>query len=138
MIYFKKILLYCFLALGSLFLCSCITSTQEDKKIKDLDFTILDEQLLSKELKEIIEEKKAAPFQLTFHDQDFIYICIGYGEQETGGYSIAVNDLYLTENSIYVDTNLLGPSKDNLESPTPSYPYIIIKTNWIEKPVIFK
>ena len=47
------------------------------------------------------EERKAENFKLTYSDKQYLYICIGYGEQETGGYSIAVNELYLTDNAIY-------------------------------------
>ena len=39
---------------------------------------------------------------------------MGYGTQETGGYSIAVNALYETANAIYVDTNLIGPAPEDI------------------------
>ena len=29
----------------------------------------------------MIEEKKASPFKITFQDQGFLYIGVGYGEQ---------------------------------------------------------
>ena len=38
------------------------------------------------------------------------------GEQPSSGYSIAVEDLYLTENAVYVDTELLGPDGTELAS----------------------
>lgn len=63
--------------------------------------------------------------------------------QETGGYSITVNDLYLTGNSIYVDTNLIGPGPENREvyrvqeKDSASYPYVILKIEYMDKSVVF-
>lgn len=134
----KKLCAFCLAFLFCLSFCSCSMGKDEKGKVKDLEFTVISEDRLSEELKKIMDEKKSAPFNLTFHDEEFLYICIGYGEQETGGYSIAVNELYLTEASVCVNTNLLGPSAENKENPTPSYPYIVIKTAFIDKPVVFE
>lgn len=83
--------------------------------------------------------KKTEAFKLTYSDKEYLYICIGYGEKETGGYSIAVNELYLTDNAVYVETELLGPGPENkTNNPTPSYPYIVIKTEYLEQTVIFE
>lgn len=134
----KKICVFCM----SLILCfpfaACSASGGEKEKLKDLEFTVISEDRLSDELKTIMDEKKVSPFNLTFHDEDFLYICIGYGEQKTGGYSIAVNELYLTKDSVFVDTNLLGPSAENKNNLTPTYPYIVLKTEFIDKPVVFE
>ena len=67
-----------------------------------------------------------------------LYICVGYGEQATGGYSITVKELYLTDNAIYVDTNLKGPSPEELQNPVKSYPYIVLKTENMDKTVVFE
>ena len=88
-------------------------------------------------MKTIIDEKKAAPFQITYSDTENLYICEGYGEQKTGGYSIVVNELYLTDNRICVNTGLLGPDEKQKSSQNPSYPYIVLKTELLDKPVIF-
>ena len=85
-------------------------------------------------------EKKENAFKVTYQDNGFLYICIGYGEQVSGGYSITVNALYLTENAIYADTTLLGPDPADAASAkknAPSYPYIVIKTEFVDKPVVF-
>lgn len=134
----KKICIFCLLSVLCCGFCSCSLGSGDKGKVKDLEFTIVSEDRLSEELKKIMDEKKSAPFNLTFHDKEFLYICIGYGEQETGGYSIAVNELYLTKDSVCVDTTLLGPSAENKDNPTPSYPYIVIKTAYVDKPVIFE
>lgn len=119
-------------------LCGCSLSSSERTKLRDLDFTILSEEKVPEELKTIVEERKAEPFKLTYSDNQFLYICIGYGEQATGGYSITVNELYLTDNAIYTSTSLLGPDAGEKSNRAPSYPYIVIKTEFLEETVIFE
>ena len=103
-----------------------------------MEFTVLSEEVLPDELKGLITERKKDAFSFTYTDESYLYLCVGYGEQPTGGYSIAVNELYLTENAICVDTCLLGPSPDEKNSDTPSYPYIVIKTEYMDKTVEFQ
>ena len=98
-------------------------------RIKNLEFTVLSEDAIPEEMQKVIQEKHPNPFKITYSDNGFLYIGIGYGEQPAGGFGITVNDLYLTENAIYFDTTLLGPSPDS-ETPasdTASYPYLVIK-----------
>ncbi len=120
-------------------LTGCAKEKDPMEKIKDLEFTVLAEENIPGELKAVIEEKKGNAFKVTYQDNGFLYICIGYGEQVSGGYSIVVNALYLTENAIYADTTLLGPdpSDTGVKKNSPSYPYIVIKTEFLDKPVVF-
>ena len=39
-------------------------------------------------------EKKEASFKMTYADSGYLYLCVGYGKQDSGGYSITVDDLY--------------------------------------------
>ena len=39
-------------------------------KLRDLEFTVLSEEKIPEELKTIIDEKKAAPFQITYSDTE--------------------------------------------------------------------
>lgn len=119
-------------------ICGCTVMNEEKIKLRDLDFTVLSEEMIPEQLLPIIEEKKVAPFQITYTDNANLYICIGYGEQETGGYSIAVNELYLTDSNIVIDTSLLGPEPSEKENPEPSYPYIVVKTEYLEQTVTFE
>ena len=95
--------------LGALLLTGCGLLSKENVKLRDLDFTVLSEEKIPEELKTVIAEKGTEPFQLTYSDNQNLYISIGYGEQKTGGYSIAVDALYLTDDAIHVSTSLLGP-----------------------------
>lgn len=94
--------------LGALLLTGCGLLSKENVKLRDLDFTVLSEEKIPEELKTVIAEKGTEPFQLTYSDNQNLYISIGYGEQKTGGYSIAVDALYLTDNAIHVSTSLLS------------------------------
>lgn len=116
-------------------LTGCQMLSMERVKLRDLEFVILSEEVLSEELKAIINERKAEPFKLTYADADALYICIGYGSQKGGGYSITVDELYLTETAIYVETTLLGPDSQSNRDVT-TYPYIVIRTEALDENVV--
>lgn len=134
----KRIILCVLAAAAIAMLSGCTFLSEERIKLRDLDFTVLSEEKIPEELMTIIEEKKKEPFQITYTDKEYLYICTGYGEQVTGGYSIAVNELYLTDTAVYVSTSLLGPESADKSNKTPSYPYIVIKTEYIDQTVIFE
>ena len=119
-------------------LTGCSVEKENQDKVRDLEFTVVGEADLPEELKNLVMEKKAAPFKLTYSNDQGLYIVVGYGEQATGGYSISVNELYLTENSILIDTELKGPEKGEDVGAEKSYPYIVAKTEYLENPVIFQ
>lgn len=119
-----------------LLLGGCDLFQTDQIKLRDLEFTVMGEDLIPQELMKMLEERKEEPFRLTFTDQQDLYICIGYGKQETGGYSIAVDEMYLTEDAIMVKTTLLGPDAAQKSRQTPSYPYIVLKTEYLEETVI--
>ncbi len=119
-------------------LTGCSVEKENQDKVRDLEFTVVGEADLPEELKNLVMEKKAAPFKLTYSNDQGLYIVVGYGEQATGGYSISVNELYLTENSIVIDTELKGPEKGEDVGAEKSYPYIAAKTEYLENPVIFQ
>lgn len=120
------------------FLTACSVEKDDLEKVRDLEFTVAGETDLPEELKSVIGEKKTVPFKLTYTDDRNLYIVVGYGEQETGGFSISVKELYLTENAIVADTELLGPQTAEQVGTEKSYPYIVIKTEYLEQPVIFQ
>ncbi len=119
-------------------LTGCKTEDTEIKKIKDLEFTVVEDADLPGELKEIIDEKKEEPFKLSYSNKDYLYIVVGYGKQNSGGYSIAVDELYLTENAIYIDTNLIGPTQDDMVSQGVTYPYVVVKAEFRDERVVFE
>ena len=120
-------------------LTGCGMSGERNIKLRDLDFTVLSEEKIPEELKTVIAEEGSEPFRLTYSDNQNLYISIGYGEQKTGGYSIAVDELYLTDDAVHVSTSLLGPDITGQKSGAgkPTTPYIVIKTELLDKTVIY-
>ena len=119
-------------------LSGCNVKKDDEEKVRDLEFTVVGEADVPQQLQAIVAEKRTQPFKMTFTDDQNLYIVVGYGPQQTGGYSIQVEELYLTENAIVLDTELLGPEKGEASAPETSYPVIIIRTELLENPVIFK
>jgi hypothetical protein len=136
--YYKKFALLTYVLLLCFALSACKSNKGDTDKIKDLEFTVVEDADLPEKLAKIIEEKKVNPFKLTYSNEDYLYIVQGYVGQKSGGYSISVNDLYLTENAIHVKTNLIGPSKDEPVTQNITYPYIVIKTEYLDKLVVFE
>ncbi len=116
----------------------CKAQNTSPKKVRDLDFTVVEEKDVPQELKNAMDEKAQKPYKLTYTDDQFLYIAVGYGEQRTGGYSITVDNLYLTKNAVYIGTNLIGPGKDEMVSQAVTYPYIVVKTEALDVSVVFE
>lgn len=132
-----------FLAVCSLLtVCSllsgCSVREGNDTKVSDLEYTIVEEADLPEELRGMIEEKKAADFKISHETGGELYIVRGYGERDTGGYSIGIQSFYLTANAIIFDTELVGPRKGETVVKSPSYPYIVIKLPSREETIIFE
>ena len=130
--------IFVLLAIITFLMSGCSILTSKSTKLRDLDFTVVSEELITPELKQLLDERMAAPFKITYHDNEFLYICVGYGEQPTGGYSIAVNELYLTDDAIHISTSLLGPDSNDATNSALSYPMIVVKTEYLDKTVVFE
>lgn len=119
-------------------MAGCSAEKLRTEKLRDIEFTVVDEENIPEELEEMIEEREEKPFKLTYADNGALYIAVGYGEQPTSGYSIEVTELYETENAIYIHTNLLGPAKDEKIVERKTYPYLVVKLEFIDKNVVFE
>lgn len=119
-------------------LCTaCKGKDNYGEKVRDLDFTVVENAEVPEELMEILEQQKKDAFRLTYGTEDYLYICVGYGAMETGGYSISVDELYLTDKVIYLDTNLIGPKKGETVTDSGTTPFIVIKTEYYDNTVVF-
>ncbi len=116
----------------------CSAKKLSTEKLQDIDFTVVDDEDIPEELEEMIEEKENEPFKLTYADDGELYIAVGYGEQQTSGYSIEVKELYESKNAIYIHTNLIGPANDERVVERKTYPYIVVKLEFIDKNVVFQ
>ncbi len=119
-------------------LCACSAKELATEKMRDIDFTVIKEEDIPEELKTMIKEKETTPLKLTYADQGALYIAEGYGEQPTSGYSIEVKECFETKNAIYLHTNLIGPTNEEKIVEKATYPYIVIKMEFIDKNVVFQ
>jgi hypothetical protein len=132
----KKLIKTAVLAACTIFLCACSGKDLIENKISDLEFSVIGADEQPQALKDIILQKGDDTFQLSYTIGDELYIAVGYGLQESTGYSITVNALYETKNNIVIDTSLLGPGSVENVTDTTSTPYIVIKTHNIEDKII--
>ena len=92
------------LVLGCIGFTGCDKEKRAEDKLEDLAFTVVGERDVPQSLSELIGKKKEKEFKLTYADGQDMYIVIGAGPQEGGGFSISVKELYLTENSVVIRT----------------------------------
>ena len=102
-----------------------------------LEYTIAERSEIPEEAMKLIEEKKAAEFQLAYQRQKDLFLIKGYGMQMSGGYSIQVRELSASSNAVFFETKLIGPSEEE-QNGEPSYPYIVVKTEYRDVPVQFQ
>ncbi|MCR5792839.1 MAG: protease complex subunit PrcB family protein [Lachnospiraceae bacterium] len=113
----------------------CSAGKIQNEKIGDIDFTVVKEEDYPDEVKALIEKQKYEPFQSVFLDGAYMYVLVGYGEQNTTGYSIRIEGVYETPTSIVVDTNLLGPQPDAELTGENTFPLIVLKMKPSDKEV---
>ena len=102
------------------------------------EYTVMKEEDLPEKVKELIAQNQETEFQMTYQDAGYLYLLKGYGKQETGGYSIQIEDLSLWENAIHLQTVLIGPRDGEELKEEPSYPCLVVKMKYREEPVIFE
>ena len=123
----NKIKILLVLTLAIVVTSACGYEKIKKTKVKDMDYTVVAENEMPKEVKEIIEKRK---------DKEYTYIIIGYGRQQYEGYSIKVKEMYESDNAIYIKTQFNGP-KEYTNEENVTYPVIVVKTEYSDKSVIF-
>lgn len=127
----RLLLSFAMLAL-TLSVAACGKGKEEYEKTGTADYTVVEEADVPKELMEIIKEKKGGEFKLTYLAEDALYVARGYGEQPSGGYSIAVEDLYLSGTDLCLRTTLIGPAADEKVTTAVTYPFLVLKLQPME------
>ena len=102
-----------------------------------LEYTVVAAENLPEELADLIENQKVNECRLTYEADGYLYIVRGYGKQETGGYSITVDECSILDDTIYVNTTLIGPAQKKNVKKSESYPFIVLKIEQIDKKVSF-
>ena len=90
-------------------------------------FSVEEERTIPAALRQAIKENEAREIRMTFEDGNDLYLIRGYGEQKTGGYSIAVDACTEDEEKLYLTTRLIGPEDAEKQPKDASYPYIVVR-----------
>ncbi len=134
----RRILTRLFVAGLMLFvLTGCGSEEKGTGAKKDLDYTVVPTADCPADFLSEINKKKINPFQMTYDDGVYCYLAVGYGEQETNGFSIKVVGLYEKGDHICLETSLIGPGEDQVVSRKPSTPYLVLKTARTDRKVDF-
>lgn len=134
----SRLLILCAACMAAVLLTGCISRSGQQEKLRDLEFIVLEQADVPRELGQMIEEEKAEPFRMTYTDQGKLFIAEGYGAQLTTGYSVQVTELYETEDEIRIHTNLLGPEKGEEIKEITTFPCLVVQLEASDKNVIFE
>ncbi len=129
------ILLLCMMLLLA---TGCKVEKKDTNTAKDIDYTVVAKKDIPEELKNIIDSKKEKEFRITFSTNEYLYIVMGYGMKATSGYSISLDKLYETDNTINIKSSLIGPSDKDSVKKVVTYPYIVVKIEYRDKPTVFE
>ncbi len=136
----KRLGILAFLLLLTVVVTVGCASSDESAKAdrREIDYTVAELGKLPEELSRVIEENKKKEIRMTYIDGEDMYLVRGYGEQKTGGYSIAVAECTEDETTIFLDTRLLGPPEEEGLSRDPSYPCLVVKIEARDKEVMIQ
>ena len=90
-------------------------------------FSVEEERTIPAALRQAIKENETREIRMTLEDGNDLYLIRGYGEQKTGGYSIAVDACTEDEEKLYLTTRLIGPEDAEKQPKDASYPYIVVR-----------
>ena len=136
----RKRKLVCFFGILSFvfLLPACAVKKLNTEKLREIEFTVVDTEDLPEKLQAEIETKKKEPMMMAYSDDGWTYLVRGYGTQDKTGYSVSVTGCYEEEQSLCVETELLGPKRDEEIKNKKTYPYVVIKIEYVDKPVVFQ
>lgn len=137
MTYAKELLIVIMMFLVSL-LCACSVVAKHREKVREIDYTVVAREELPELLQSQIDAQKESDMQMSYNDGEFMYIVRGYGKQEKAGYSISVEDLYMSEDCIVFDTLLLGPKGEDDGEKKETMPYVVVKLEALDLPVVYE
>lgn len=134
----KKRGLFLLIVLGCTVLLQGCNLFEEEEKLRDVDYTVVCPEDVPQELGDEITNVKGQEFQLSYDDGEYLYIARGYGSRNTSGYNISVKDMYITEHTLVLDTEITGPREGEDVVDKKTTPYIVVKTEPMEKQIVFR
>ena len=130
-------LLLFFIVLGGGIFAGCGKKEEAYIKLREPEYTVVEEADVPTELLDTIKEKKEKAFKLTYLSEEGLYLVRGYGSQPSGGYSISVDELFCAKEGLCIKTTLIGPAAEEKVTTAATYPYIVIKLEPVETKVHF-
>lgn len=127
--------IFVFFIILCMILAGCIKKDEKGQKHKVV-YAVCKRSVIPVQLGNLIDEQKKEAFHFTYTTGDFTYYVIGYGRQTGRGYKIKVREFTADQTHIYIDTILTGVTKEH-QNEGKSYPYIVLKSQFYEKDVIF-
>lgn len=116
----------------------CRIARTDGGERESVEYTVLNADAIPPEVERIIREQEGQAFQMTYKSGGYLYILRGYGEQETGGYSIQVEEVSVSESALHFRTRLLGPETKEEQRGDGSNPWLVVKTEDPGLPVAFE
>lgn len=111
---------------------------EKEEKLRDVDYTVICPEDVPQELADEITNVKEKEFQLSYDDGEYLYVARGYGSRDTSGYNISVKDMYITEHTLVLDTEITGPREGEDVVDKKTTPYIVVKTEPMDKQIVFE
>lgn len=128
----------CVLLLLSMGLWGCSFSSFTDGEGRELDFTVVSRSELPEEVEAVLSQQLGTAFQTACQYEEYLYLICGYPAQKTSGYSVQVKKLTATDEAIYFQSELLGPSGEETVAEEETVPWLVVKTEYLDLPVIFE
>ncbi len=115
--------------------CSVV---EEEEKLRALEYTVVSPDDIPEDLANEIQNVKDKEFQLSYDDGEYLYIAKGYGARNTSGYNVTVKEVYLTEHTLVFDTEITGPREGEDVADKKTMPFIVVKTETMDRQIIYK
>lgn len=105
---------------------------------RELDYTVVKAGEIPEEVQKLMQNQGEQPFQMTYKSDGWLYIMRGYGRQKTGGYSIKIRGVGISEEKLHVKYELLGPQTKEEQKGEGSLPWVVLKLEDPGCPVMFE
>ena len=119
-------------------LWGCSFSSFTDGEGRELDFTVVSRSELPEEVEAVLSQQLGTGFQTACQYEEYLYLICGYPAQKTSGYSVQVKKLTATDEAIYFQSELLGPSGEETVAEEETVTWLVVKTEYLDLPVIFE
>ena len=117
-------------------LCACSLRFDDEEKLRDVSYAIVEDGEIPQELQERMEEEKQEAFRLTYADEGWLYLARGYGRRRRG-LPVEVTACYESTNAVCLRTRLLGPSRTEEIPEGAAWPRVVVRMEYCDKNVLF-